>query len=131
MPKLVLGIDYGSKKIGLAVGQTVTKTAQPLKIIPANQFDKLFEPVYKQFRPDTIVLGLPLNMDDTEGEITKAVRKFGNKLAEVVDCPIEYVDERLTSKNAQWFIEERGLPKDTPLDAIAAALIVESFLASK
>ena len=79
----IMGFDYGTKSIGVAIGQELTGTAQPLRAIKANDgipnwddIDKLL----KEWQPDLLVVGLPLNMDGTEQEITVRARKFGNRL---------------------------------------------------
>jgi len=124
----VLGFDFGMKRIGVAVGQSVTKTANPVTILKAidgvpdwNQLQTLIN----QWQPHAFVVGIPLNMDGSEQDTTKAAKRFANKLQGRFNLPVHHVDERLTSVEAK-----RLAKKEEPLDAIAAKLIVETWLKS-
>lgn len=129
----VLGFDFGTKYIGVAVGQELTGSASPLGSIKAKdgipnqeQLTKFF----KEWQPNLIVVGLPLNMDGTNQHVTFAAKKFGNRLANQFKLPVEFVDERLTTADAkeQLFAQGgyRNLKKDN-IDAESARLIIESF----
>ena len=79
----IMGFDYGTKSIGVAIGQELTGTAQPLRSLKANDgipnWDEI-EKLLKEWQPDLLIVGLPLNMDGTDQEITLRARKFGNRL---------------------------------------------------
>lgn len=131
--RTVLGFDYGTKSIGIAVGQEITGTASPETALKANDgvpnWEQV-EAVLKQWQPDLVVVGLPLNMDGTEQELTKRARKFANRIHGRFGLPIELQDERLTTVDAKARLFELGgfkaLTKDK-VDSVSAVLIVESF----
>jgi len=128
-----LAFDYGSKKIGVAVGQTLTKTATPLCIISSKED---IEPLIKSWKPNLIIVGMPYNTNGSSQEITKLAQNFADdlqiKFAEKYNLKIITVDERYTSLEAkQKFIELRKnklIKQGENLDAIAAAIILERWL---
>jgi len=131
----VLGFDFGTRRIGVATGQTITKTASPLSIIQAKDGIPNWDEIKKiiiEWRPDALIVGLPLNMDGTEQDITKLARKFGQRLHGRFGLEVIFIDERLSSKAAKWELlddTEPKKPKDMKrIDAYAACLIVESWL---
>ena len=131
--RTLLGFDFGKKYIGIAVGQEITGSASPLGSIKANNGIPNWEDVQSylaQWQPDLIVVGLPLNMDGSEQQLTLDARKFGNRLFGRFGIKVEFQDERLTTADAkeQLFAQGgyRNLKKDN-IDAYSAALIIESF----
>lgn len=135
--RTVLGFDFGTKYIGIAVGQELTGTASPLGSIKAKDGIPNQEQLSKFFiewQPNLIVVGLPLNMDGTNQKVTFAAKKFGNRLANQFKLPVEFVDERLTTADAkeQLFAQGgyRNLKKDN-IDAESARLIIESYFESQ
>ena len=133
MPEgLVLAFDFGLKWIGVATGQTITTTATPLTTLEArNGKPPEAETValINEWRPVTLLVGLPLNMDDTENEISKKARAFAAWLEHLTKLPVELVDERLSSREAS---DRRGKPRtgkpDDPSHAEAACVIAETWL---
>ena len=131
--RTVIGFDFGKKYIGVAVGQEITGSASPLGSIKANDgipdWDYLNN-YLKEWQPDLIVVGLPLNMDGSEQQLTKDARKFGNRVAGRFGLKVEFQDERLTTADAKEQLFSRGgyknLKKDN-IDAESARLIIESF----
>lgn len=128
MPKslTVLGFDFGMKRIGVAVGQTVTHSARPLIILSAldgvphwNEVAKLIH----DWQADALIVGLPLKMDNSTQPVTFCAKRFANKLNAKFKLPVHLVDERFSSIEAQQL---SGKSKD--IDAIAAQLIVETWL---
>ena len=122
----VLGFDFGMKHIGVAVGQTITRTANPLTSLKAingipnwEELNKLI----KTWNAKTLIVGIPLNMDGTEQPITAAAKKFSNRLHAHYQLPVQTVDERLTTVEAkqQLFDSEgyRGLDKKS-IDSYSA-----------
>ena len=98
-----LGFDFGMKNIGVAVGQELTKTANPLTVIKAREgipnWDQI-KTLLDQWSPQLLVVGLPLNMDGSEQEMTAAARRFGNRLNGRFHIPVDWQDERLTTFEA-------------------------------
>lgn len=134
--KIFLGFDFGMRNIGTAVGQLVTKTATPLKIILAKNGTPNWDEVgklIKEWNPDALVVGIPFDMDGNEIErITKAAQKFLQELKKHFNLPTYAADERLTTKAARERIYESGGYKalqKTPIDSIAAKLILEGWMA--
>ena len=130
-PKSLLGFDYGLKQIGLANGQTLTCSASGLTILKAvdgipdwSQVEKLLN----EWAPDLVVVGLPLNMDDSESELSSRARKFARRLQGRFAVEVEMVDERLTSREAKMLGREQGSYDLTNIDHIAASLILQSWL---
>lgn len=131
--RTVIGFDFGKKYIGVAVGQEMTGSASPLGSIKANDgipnWDSLAN-YLKEWQPDFIVVGLPLNMDGSEQQLTLDAKKFGQRIAGRFGLKVEFQDERLTTADAKEQLFSRGgyknLKKDN-IDAESARLIIESF----
>jgi len=128
----VLAFDFGLKWIGVATGQTITTTATPLTTLQANKgkpAEAAMLSLVKEWRPVTLLVGLPLNMDDTENDISKKARVFARWLESLTDLPVELVDERLSTREAN---DRRGKPRtgkpDDPSHAEAACVIAETWL---
>lgn len=131
--RTIIGFDFGKKYIGVAVGQEITGSASPLGSIKANDGIPHWESLASyltEWQPDLIVVGLPLNMDGSEQQLTKDARKFGNRIAGRFGLKVEFQDERLTTADAKEQLFSRGgyknLKKDN-IDAESARLIIESF----
>lgn len=130
---ILLGFDFGMKRIGVAVGQTVTKTARPLGIIKAKdgipQWDELNKYI-KIWQPTALVVGIPLNMDGTEQLLTQFAKRFADSLKEHFNIPVYGMDERLTTKDAREQIFTKGGYKalqNGQVDSVAAQLILETW----
>ncbi len=131
--RTILGFDFGKKYIGVAVGQEITGSATPLGSVKARDgipnWDLLAN-YLKEWQPDLIVVGLPLNMDGTEQQLTLDAKKFGNRITGRFGVKVEFQDERLTTADAKEQLFSRGgyrnLKKDN-IDAESARLIIESF----
>jgi len=126
MTGLAMAFDFGTTKIGVAVGQKITGTATPVAVVKARDgipqwlvIDRLVE----EWQPTVLVVGLPINMDGTESDMSKAATRFSRRLQGRYGISIELMDERLSTFEAREF--------ETPdqLDAIAAKLILETWLA--
>lgn len=125
MSGLVMAFDYGTKKIGVAVGQSITGTATPLRLISARDGVpdwRAIETLVEEWQPSRFVVGLPLNMDGSESEMSARCARFGRQLTGRFNIPHTTMDERLTSREAAEFAEP-----DEQVDAIAARLILESW----
>ena len=123
----IVAFDFGTKKIGVAVGQTETFTSSPLQII-YNDHEKTnwneISILIKEWNPDLILVGKPLNMDGTESDIMKKVDKFLNKLKKISKVQCEYVDERLTTFEAKEMLGEN---KMDDVDAHAAKILIDNW----
>ena len=124
----VLAFDFGLKHIGIATVEPRVGTANGLTRIRANdgqpQWDAL-DRVFSEWRPERAVVGLPLNMDGTESDMSAAARRFGRRLAAHYAIPVEYADERLSTFEA----ETEGATKAAS-HAAAARIIGETWLGS-
>jgi len=131
--RTTVGFDFGKKYIGVAVGQELTGNATPLGSVKANDgvphWDNI-QSYLKEWQPDYIVVGLPLNMDGSEQQLTLDAKKFGKRIFGRFGIPVEYQDERLTTADAKEQLFARGgyrnLSKDN-IDAESAKLIIESY----
>ncbi|RWU09034.1 Holliday junction resolvase RuvX [Pseudidiomarina gelatinasegens] len=130
----VIGFDFGTHSIGVAVGQTVTGTASPLTALKAKDGQPNWDAVAKllsDWQPELLVVGLPLNMDGTEQPLTDLARKFANRLHGRFGIKVALQDERLTTVAAKEDLFGRGGYKQLQkgkVDSAAAQLILEDFL---
>jgi putative Holliday junction resolvase len=124
----ILSFDFGTKKIGVAVGQTKTRTSSPLEVIfnKNNATDwKRIHLIVEEWKPQLILVGKPLNMDGTDSDIMQTVNIFFNRLNKTTNIPCEYVDERLTSFEARQNLSEI---KTDLVDAHAAKILIDHWL---
>ena len=122
------------KRIGVAVGQVITSSASPLPLLAARDgipdWDKI-QKLISEWQPQILLVGLPLNMDDSEQKMTKASRRFGNRLNGRFRLPVEWVDERLTSVEAETMLADlksQASGDNMNVDSLSAKLIVEQWL---
>ena len=131
--KTVLAFDFGLKRIGVAVGQSITQTAKPLPLLPAENGAPKWEQVkqlIEHWQPQLLVVGVPVHMDGTEQDLTRFSKRFGNRLNGRFRLPIEWVDERLTSYEAELMLDDLGIePTDKKIgvDSVSAMLILEQW----
>ena len=121
----VVAFDFGLRHIGVAVGQFVTRTASPLTTLSANDGKPDWEQVrsiVEEWRPQSFVVGLPLNMDDSESDMSERARAFAGNLERRFELPVHLVDERLTT------FEAKHIDPDDAHD-VSAQLIAETYLA--
>ncbi len=129
-----LVFDFGTKSIGVAVGQLVTGTAQPLDAIAAKDGIPDWKPIrhlYQEWLPKQCIVGIPYNMDGTEQEMTLRARKFANRLANQCRAQVTMVDERLTTADAKARLFELGGYKKLTkgkVDSVSACVIFENWL---
>ena len=133
----VMGLDVGSKTVGVAISDPLGFTAQGVEIIKINEeakefgFDRLGELV-KEYQVEKFVVGLPKNMNNTEGPRVEASKAYGDKIKEIFGIPVDYQDERLTTVQAERMLVEqadvsRGKRKKV-IDKLAAQLILQNYL---
>lgn len=132
----LLGFDYGLRRIGVAVGQTLTGTATPLPALNArdgapdwNNITRLIE----EWRPAALLVGVPYNMDDSRQEMTGRAERFGRQLGGRFNLPVHAVDERLSSHEAEERLRtarqagRRGRISKPEIDSAAACVLLESW----
>lgn len=132
-----LALDLGDRRTGLALGDSLTNIVSPIGTINVAKGPALLaalKKVIEENAPDEIVIGLPLNMDDSEGAASKAVREFALQLAQFTTKPIHLHDERLTTFEADSRMAQSGrthAEKKALRDSLAAAAILEDFLRAR
>ena len=123
----IVAFDFGTKKIGVAVGQTATYTSSPLQVV-LNKDDKVnwneISTLLNEWKPELIIIGKPLNMDGTDSEIMKQVERFYQKLKKIYDTNYEYIDERLTTFEARQILEDTNINN---VDANAAKILIDNW----
>lgn len=133
----IMGLDVGSKTVGVAISDPLGFTAQGVEIIRIDEeagefgFERL-EELVKQYKVDKFVVGLPKNMNNTEGPRVEASKAYGEKINELFNIPVDYQDERLTTVQAERMLVEqadvsRGKRKKV-IDKLAAQLILQNYL---
>lgn len=133
----IMGLDVGSKTVGVAISDPLGFTAQGVEIIRINEevgefgFDRLGELV-QDYKVEKFVVGLPKNMNNTEGPRVEASKAYGDKIHDLFNLPVEYQDERLTTVQAERMLVEqadvsRGKRKKV-IDKLAAQLILQNYL---
>ena len=129
-----MAFDYGLRQIGVAVGNSLLRSTQPLAVIHAKDgipdWQALTE-LIEEWRPELLVVGDPLNMDGSESELCQRARKFARRLHGRLGLPVEMADERLTSFEAKQISRERGHRgnyKRDPIDSQAAELVLQTWL---
>ena len=132
----ILGIDYGDRRIGLAVSDRLGLTAQPLgmyETVSEERDKRYFSRLKQEYEIERIVLGLPLRMNGTSGPRVDKTRAFARWLQEFLDIPIVFWDERLTTKQAMDILMQqkiRGKAKKEVKDQVSAVIILSSYLES-
>ena len=136
--EVVVAFDYGSRRIGVAVGQTLTGTASPAGALPSTDSGPDWAAVKQclhEWGPSRVLVGLPYNMDGSDTVLTATCRAFGDELAQRFGLPVEFVDERLTSRAATDELREARRSgaktrrvRPEYIDANAARLILETWL---
>ena len=133
----IMGLDFGSKTCGVAISDSLMITAQPKEIIRRDRENKLrktfarIEELIEEYDVGLIVLGLPLNMDDTEGERARRTLEFQDSLQRRTGLPVVMSDERLTSVEAEEIMQKQGIPREKYheyVDMIAANIILSEYM---
>lgn len=131
---IILGVDLGKARTGLAICDKSEVLASPLTVITEHNRDRLVEKIAaaaSDSRAELLVVGLPRNMDGTEGESAQNAREIGAMLAEKTALPVEFCDERGTTVTAHGFLNEtnvRGKKRKSVVDAVAATIILQNFI---
>lgn len=123
----VIALDIGDKRIGVAYADTNTKIAHPIKVVT---IDKLKDIIY-DYEPEVLVSGLPLSLNGEENEQTAHVKEVAQSIAKQYNLKLEFIDERLSSKEAKRILSEQCLTEKEmkgKIDAVAASLFLESWI---
>ena len=133
----IMGLDYGTKTVGVAISDDMMITAQPVETIVRERANKLrktyqrIEELISQNDVEKIVIGKPLNMNGTEGEMVQLMREFSQELSRRTGLEIIEVDERLTTSEADRILKETGVAisgRKEHIDKMAAAIILQTYL---
>ncbi len=133
----VLAFDFGLRQLGVASAHSNHGIVSPVGVLPMRDGQAestAISKLIKEWKPKLLVVGLPLNMDQTESELSQRARRFADWLSELSNLPVVLADERLTSREAKSMAGEMGHRGDyrrRPVDAIAACLILEQWLAEQ
>ncbi|MBP3323573.1 MAG: Holliday junction resolvase RuvX [Clostridia bacterium] len=131
---VILAVDLGKVRTGVAICDKFEVLASPVEVITEHNREKLavrIAEICKERKPEMIVLGLPKNMDGSEGESAQAARAFGEMLKEKTELPLEFGDERGTTITAHGYLnntDTRGKKRKNVVDAVAATIILEDYL---
>ena len=133
----LMGLDYGNVHVGVALSDELGMTAYPLEVIKRKDSNKLrktfarIEEIAREYKVDKIIIGLPLNMDDSESEISKTVIDFSENIKRRTGLPVELGDERLSTLEATDILKEAGIKvqdRKTYIDKIAASFILRRYM---
>lgn len=131
----ILCFDFGSKRVGIAIGQMITGQARPLDPVKVDNGKpnwQLLDPIFKEWQPSAVIVGIPINMDGSMSELGLRADKFRRRLAAQYDLPAHRVDERLTSFEAKGIQLQQDRRKrdfgEHSVDGLAAALIFETWI---
>ena len=130
-PGVLLGFDFGTKRIGVAVGQELTRSARALITLNNRNGAPDWEAISRlidEWKPAALVVGMPLNLDGSDHEITRLARRFGNRLRGRYNLPVYTMDERLSSAEAESQLAEQGRYEKADVDKMAAQLILQGWL---
>ncbi len=137
MSRTVLSFDFGTKSIGVAVGQEITGTASPLAALKARDGVPdwtLVQKIYDEWQPNLVIVGLPLNMDGTEQPVTQLAKRFANRLEGRFNVKVDTWDERLSTADAKAMPVELGgykKPTKDKVDSVSACVIFTSWAENK
>ncbi|ALB01544.1 Holliday junction resolvase [Francisella persica ATCC VR-331] len=133
MFRLLIAIDYGKTRIGLASGQMITRTTTPIGTVEA--YDGVpnwieLDKIIKRWNPSNIIIGLPLDTQDFETDITKAVKDFAKKVQQRYQRKVYLINEAYSTREARWRLEEVKSKKVSHIkvDALAACVILETWM---
>lgn len=131
---IILGVDLGKARTGVSVCDKSEMLASPVEVVKEHNRERLLQRVAAlaaERKAELIVVGLPRNMDGSEGESAQNAREFGGQIAELSGLPVEFSDERGTTVTAHGFLNEtntRGKKRKETVDAVAATIILQNYL---
>ncbi len=130
----IMSVDFGDARTGLAICDKTEFLASPVSVIHERRFESVVEKTAKaaeENKAEAVIVGLPLNMNGSEGPRAELCREFAAKLGEQISVPIRMWDERQTTVSAAGYLNEtdtRGKKRKAVIDAVAAVIILESYL---
>lgn len=130
-PGRVLGLDHGSRRVGVAISDALRITAQPLEVVARATAVARIAGIVGEYGIEEIVVGLPTSLNGKEGPPAAAARGFGAEIASATGIEVRYVDERFTTVTAEKVMLQAGAKRRVrrdSLDKVAAAIILQSFL---
>ncbi len=131
-----MGVDYGDKRIGIALTDSLCIISSPFEVyknVGEEDALKHLDKIIKDYDVDDVAMGLPINMDGTEGERAAIHRQFGEKLEKLSNVKVHYIDERLTSAEAEEILISNGVRREKRkelIDKIAAQIILQTYINS-
>lgn len=131
-----MGVDYGDKRIGIALTDSLCIISSPFEVyknVGEEDALKHLDKIIKDYDVDDVAMGLPINMDGTEGERAAIHRQFGEKLEKLSNVKVHYIDERLTSAEAEEILISSGVRREKRkelIDKIAAQIILQTYINS-
>ncbi len=128
-----LGIDYGTKRVGLAISDGLGLTARPLDVVPRKELLDYVGELMATYDVESVIVGLPTGLAGGEGVSASAARELGEEIATATGLPVEFVDERFTSRMAEQALLESGMRRENrkeTVDKVAAAIILQTYLDS-
>lgn len=130
----ILGVDYGTKRVGLAISDGIGLTARPLDVVDRKELSETLQALAAEYDIDLVVVGLPTGLRGVEGDSAAGARQLGTEIGETTGIDVVYVDERFTSRMAESALLESGMKrrdrKET-VDKVAAAIILQTYLDSR
>lgn len=126
-----LGVDYGTKRVGLAISDGLGITARPLEVVKRTEAVSRITAIVAELQVDKIVVGMPTGLGGGEGESAIGARELGDELAEAAGVEVVFFDERFTSRMAEGALLESGMKRRdrrATVDKVAAAIILQSYL---
>lgn len=130
----VLAIDYGTKRVGLAVSDPLRLTAHPLEVLARATAVKDVAAIVEEYEIELVLVGVPKSLGGFEGDIAAAARSFGEDLRSETEVAVEYADERFTSRMAESSLLQSGMKRRDrreTVDMVAAAIILQDYLDAK
>ena len=134
---IIMAVDLGKARTGIAASDKTEYLASPVKVITEHNKERLLEKVYEtalDIKAELVVVGLPKNMDGSEGESAKNAREFASLLSEKLSLEVRLWDERCTTITAHGYLNDtntRGKKRKAVIDEVAATVILQSFLDSR
>ena len=129
-----LGVDYGTKRIGLAISDGLGLTARPLEVVPRGDLEPTLRSLADEYDLDGVIVGLPTSLAGGESESAVGARDLGREIEELLGVAVEFVDERFTSRIAENALLEADMRRRTrkeTVDKVAAAIILQTYLDSR
>lgn len=127
----VLGVDYGTKRVGLALSDALAITAQPLDVVPRDHVVEYIQNLVQSSDVGKIIIGLPTGLGGGESDSAIGARSLADEISKATSVPIEFIDERFTSRMAESALLESGMKRRerrTTVDKVAAAIFLQDYL---